>query len=196
MHSSQSATHTLIGRAWRALCLLGASDCLIATELHGVAQLFAGDTLIVQGQTVRLAGVLAPTPGQPCFSPEEWPCGDDSLDALARLTDEQAVSCMFSHTNGPLEAYCWLRDVDLNAWMISQGWALAKEDSSPYLEFQARAVTQERGIWAGGFKPTAAWMTWAAEKQPPESSGCSPCSARKQNLTNKRKSAVLSELSE
>ena len=185
-----------IGRAWVALCLMVLSDYAVGTELQGVAQLLTGDTLIVQGQPVRLSGVLAPAPGQPCFSPDEWSCGDDSLAALDRLIGERVIRCIFTHKSVPPDATCWLRGVDLNAWVVAQGWGLAQDNSSPYFDLQAQAAASERGIWYGGFKPTATWTAWASQKQAPARAGSSPCSARKQSLKNKRTSGFFSELPE
>ena len=185
MYSGQRSILSSVGRAWVALCLILLSGRVIGTELQSGARVVNGDTVVVEGQILRLAGVVAPAPGQPCFSPMEWPCGDRSLEALARLTHEHTVRCLVTESSATMPyASCWLGALDLNSWVVAQGWGFALNTLGPYAQLQTQAVASERGRWAGQFNPTAAWKTWAVEKRSADNSACSACSARKQSIKN------------
>ena len=55
-------------------------------------------------------------------------------------------------------AICRLGHVDLNSWMVRQGWAIAyRQYSRDYLEEESNARSANVGIWAGRFIEPSKW---------------------------------------
>jgi endonuclease YncB( thermonuclease family) len=51
-------------------------------------------------------------------------------------------------------AICYLDELDVNGWMVRQGWALddVRYSNGRYAAEEAEARTWRRGIWAGDFE--------------------------------------------
>ena len=152
------------------------------------ASVIDGDTLRLDGATVRLHGVGAPALEQLCFAgAEPWACGEAAAQALSERVGAAAVHCerVTSAPSDPPGVICET-DTVLNAWMVAQGWAIASEtSSSPYRGEQEAAMRAGRGIWRGGFEPPPAWRSWAEGRvDRPDFAGCDVCAARKQRLKN------------
>ena len=50
-------------------------------------------------------------------------------------------------------AVCFKGDTNLNAWMVSQGWAVAfRKYGIDYIRQEDEARLARRGIWAGSFE--------------------------------------------
>ena len=59
---------------------------------------------------------------------------------------------------GRVVAVCRAAGEDLNAWMVSQGWALAyRQYSRDYVGEEADARAARRGIWRGDFVEPWDW---------------------------------------
>ena len=55
-------------------------------------------------------------------------------------------------------AICNAGGLDLNAWMVSSGWALAyRQYSTTYVGAEAQAEAAKVGIWGGEFTPPWEW---------------------------------------
>jgi endonuclease YncB( thermonuclease family) len=55
-------------------------------------------------------------------------------------------------------AVCWPGSVDLNAWILAQGWAIAyRYFSKQYVPQEDEARKARRGIWAGSFEEPCQW---------------------------------------
>ena len=115
----------------------------VHADVSGWVQVIDGDTIEVAGTRIRLFGIDAPERGQGCQDEGElWACG-----GLARLRLEDRIS---GHTvvceerdqdrYGRIVAVCRADGEDLNAWMVSQGWALAYHRySQAYVDEEADA---------------------------------------------------------
>ena len=64
---------------------------------------------------------------------------------------------------GRMVAVCRVDGVEVNRWLVEQGWALAyvKYGGSVYLEAQRQAQAARRGVWQGSFQ-----APWEYRKSP------------------------------
>ena len=127
-----------------------------APDLAGKADVLDGDTLTLPGMRVRLKAIDAPETDQLCLTSagECWRCGLEASQRLAEKIGTGSVACTSTGTDryGRALAYCKLGDVDLNAWMVREGLALAfTRYSHRYDGDEAGARESRRGLWAGAF---------------------------------------------
>lgn len=118
-----------------------------------------GDTFDLDIWRVRLYGLDAPEARQKCVRDAgRWHCGREATWALSKLTKEQTVRCIEKGRTplGLVEAVCYIDDVDINAWMVSNGWAIAT--SSDYAGQEKLAVSNGVGIWSGKFITPERWL--------------------------------------
>ncbi len=132
-----------------------------AANLSGPARVIDGDTLDVGGTRVRLHGVDAPEAAQSCFTAAAgWPCGRRATQALAALLDGGSVACAVRDRDryGRAVAVCRRDGVDVNGWLVAEGWAVAyRRYSHAYVELESAARAAGRGIWAGEFAMPWDW---------------------------------------
>ena len=127
--------------------------------LAGKARAVDGDTLEIGGTRVRLWGIDAPESRQTCRAEgREWNCGGLAAAALrSRSTD---VRCEPRGTDryGRVLAVCFEGAEDINAWLVSEGWALAyRRYSKAYVAFEEEARGKGRGMHRGAFVPPWEW---------------------------------------
>jgi endonuclease YncB( thermonuclease family) len=150
----------MLGRSIAALMVL-ISQGALAGEILGAAQVVDGDTITIGMERIRLFGIDAPEGKQSCTRDGlSWLCGQEAAKALREKVAGQIVKCdMRDHDRyGRTVAICYLKGEDLNAWLVSEGWALAyKSFSHRYTTEEESARTAKRGLWAGEF--LAPW-TW------------------------------------
>jgi endonuclease YncB( thermonuclease family) len=141
------------------LSLLGPTLGWSATVLSGQASVIDGDTIEIHGQRIRFFGIDAPESHQTCEAEQQtYRCGQQAALALADRVGHQTVSCEQHDVDsyGRIVAVCRAGGEDLNAWMVSQGWALAyRHYSTAYVSDEDAARLAHRGIWRDTF--TAPW---------------------------------------
>jgi len=147
---------------------LGPVPLRAAAVLSGQASVIDGDTIEVHGQRIRFFGIDAPESHQTCeASGQTYRCG---LQAALALTDEigqKTVSCEKHDVDryGRVVTVCRAGGEDLNAWMVSQGWALAyRHYSTAYVGQEEAAHAAKLGIWRGTF--TAPWDWRHGQRSP------------------------------
>jgi endonuclease YncB( thermonuclease family) len=133
-----------------------------AAQVSGWAVPIDGDTIEIMGERVRLHGIDAPESDQKCTDAAgvAYPCGEQATRALRALIDGQNVSCRQTDTDkyGRIVAVCRRGEVDLNAAMVREGWAVAYvEYATDYVAEEAQAKSARRGIWGGKFIVPAAY---------------------------------------
>jgi endonuclease YncB( thermonuclease family) len=139
------------------LCLATGAALALADEV------IDGDTLVVEGQPMRLFGVDAFELQQTCLdrSGEPWHCGVAAKAALAELVQDQAIACTVLDDSGEhgYVARCTVRDeVDLGGYLVRAGLALADpEAGSDYVALERSARAAAAGAWAGTFAPPRNW---------------------------------------
>lgn len=132
-----------------------------STEIVGRASVIDGDTLDIRGTRIRLESIDAPEGRQMCLAQgQKYRCGQQAANALSDKIGSRTVSCeprgedRYHRTL----AVCRAGGVDLNGWLVAQGWALA------YRRYSARYIPQENsarasglGVWQGEFVEPWDW---------------------------------------
>jgi len=151
---------------WTAVLLLFSAcalmvarlDRLASRQVEGTAAIVDGDTLRLAGARIRLRGIDAFERGQTCrhAGADGYDCGAEAAAALARLVGGRAVACEGRGRDryGRLLAVCTAGGRDLNAAMVSAGWAVAY---GAYDLEERRARAAGAGAWAGTFERPADW---------------------------------------
>lgn len=117
-----------------------------------------GDTLRLEGVTYRLYGVDAPETNQVCA--DGWPAGSLATARLQALISGKKVVCEKRDQDryGRTVAVCWANGGDLGAILVREGlaWAFVRY-SRDYVQLEAMAKTDRRGIHAHGCESAWAW---------------------------------------
>ena len=123
--------------------------------LFGRASVLDGDTIRIGKTRVRLHGIDAPETRQKCLeNGQVWRCGELATQALKGIVDGRPVLCLERDTDryGRVVAVCRAGALNLNAWMVRQGYALAyRRYSNEYVQDEIDAQLSRRGMWRGDF---------------------------------------------
>ena len=132
-----------------AFCYLPAFGQVLVTD---------GDTIRYQGEKIRLDGIDAPEINQQCKTKNKfWNCGDQAANALKNLIKNKSnkkLNCegISIDKYGRQLSTCFFDDLNINKWMIENGWALAyRHYSKRYIESENKARQLKKGIWQGEF---------------------------------------------
>jgi endonuclease YncB( thermonuclease family) len=119
--------------------------------LTGVPRIADGDSLELGGTRIRLSGIDGPELGQTCTRDgSAYACGQMARDMLARLAARRIVCEGWERDRyGRLLARCRAGSIDVNAAMVSEGWAVAY---GGYRDEERAAREAGRGLWAGSFE--------------------------------------------
>ena len=141
-------------------------------DVFGAACVTDGDTLVVNGKRrhtrcvggtrVRLFGIDAPELKQKCrhASGRDFLCGRAAASFLLEHVRGRPVECKGNSVDryGRLIATCFIDGKNLNAMMVSAGWALAfRAHSEKYVPQENIARKAKKGIWAMRFVPPWEW---------------------------------------
>jgi endonuclease YncB( thermonuclease family) len=133
-----------------------------ADYLTGPARVIDGDTIVVNGERVRLHGIDAPELDQVFwYRGQRLASGAMAMAALEALTAGVLVRCeaITRDRHDRLVAKCFSANgVDIGRRMVSAGWALAyRRYSMEYVDAEAEARAARRGMWRGRFAKPWAW---------------------------------------
>jgi endonuclease YncB( thermonuclease family) len=148
------ATLAFLGLLWLAADRLAEEGEVM---LAGQPRVVDGDTLVLGDERIRLLGLDAPELAQTCTrAGDAWPCGRVAGQYLRRLIGTSAVRCAGRATDryGRRLAVCMAGQQDLNARMVSDGYAVAFGD---YQDEEAAARAARAGLWAGTFEQPHEW---------------------------------------
>ncbi|GGB09019.1 hypothetical protein GCM10011491_41210 [Brucella endophytica] len=144
--------------------------------ISGYGYTVDGDSLVVAGQPVRLAGISAPALEQKGEDriKRGYPAGLFARDVLASFVADQALGCRVVPQNGKeadgldrLYAVCATAQVtDIGGEMIRRGWAIIDRSGETqvygnYVKNEAEAKAAGRGVWQGPF--TEPWLYKSGE---------------------------------
>ena len=111
-----------------------------------------GDSLVLDGQRMRLKGIDAPELSQTCErAGQDWPCGRLAQRALQKLVLDDDAQCGGSEHDryDRLLVICRSQAGDINARMVASGMAVSY---GGYQREEAQARAQKLGLWAGRFE--------------------------------------------
>lgn len=143
------------------------SSLLVAAEaITGVASVTDGDSIEIRGTRIRLHGIDAPESRQLCTRPfgQSWRCGQQAALSLSDRIRRRGVSCISRDTDryGRTIAVCSQDEVDLNARMVREGWAVAYQKyARDFVPDEKEAQSAERNIWSGTFVRPWDWRDGA-----------------------------------
>ena len=130
-------------------------------RIAGPATVTDGDSLRVSGSRIRLFGIDAPESQQTCVAGgQRWRCGLSATRALRKAIAGRPVVCTERDRDryGRIVAVCRVGGRDINAWMVSQGLALAyRKYSRAYVAQERAAKAARRGLWRGDFVAPWDW---------------------------------------
>lgn len=131
------------------------AGCAQGETISGQAVVTDGDTIGIHGEKIRLVGIDAPESRQSCVADgKEYRCGKVAAFALAARIGRAVVTCEGKERDRyrRLLAVCSAGGVDLNAWLVEQGLAVAyRKYSTIYVPQEEAARAARRGLWAGSF---------------------------------------------
>ena len=131
----------------------------LSGDIVGHGRAIDGDTLDIGGVRVRLSGVDAPEKRQTCRTGANvWSCGGLAAAALRSRSGEMRCERRGRDEYGSVVARCAEGGSDIGAWLVSEGWALARgPGSGGYSEFQEEAVADKKGIHRGDYVVPWEW---------------------------------------
>ena len=142
------------------------------TSVTGYAKVTDGDTIKIDTFKIRLDGIDAPEKKQKCKRPnftifmftfyEDYSCGQKSTEALIKKINDQKITCKIFDVDyfKRLIGECYKRKTNLNAWLVSNGYAVAfRKYSKKYVSHETLAKQEKKGIWQGKFE-----MPWDYRK--------------------------------
>lgn len=150
-----------------------------AVVVDGRAAVVSGDTLRVNGQLFRLAGVEAPEKSQSCLrgGNRRWRCGDAAIAALEKLARSKTVRCAptaAADLSGRVPATCTVEGVDIAAELVRGGSVFSEATMfGGYASQEGEAKKAAIGLWNGESDRPAVYRAklWdEAKKASPE--GC------------------------
>lgn len=133
-----------------------------AETLTGKPYITDGDVVKISGKRIRLEGIDAPEPNQRCkdASGKSYGCGLVSTAALRTKIGRNSITCEGTMRDryGRFLGICYLGELDLNGWLVRNGYALAyRRYSKRYVRQELQAREDGLGLWAGEFIPPWQW---------------------------------------
>lgn len=131
----------------------------IANEVHGPVEVIDGATMVVAGQTVRLADIAVPSLGTRCvWHGKPLDCGILARAGLKDITAGAIIVCIPVGANAH---HCKDGGFDLAFGQIHAGWAVPlKAAPSHYHKKMQDAKEHRRALWSAtgleGTRPIAA----------------------------------------
>ena len=139
-------------------------------EIIGLAKVIDGDTIKIGAKKIRLFGIDAPEKNQICkkkflsFSfinfQKDYNCGQISTNNLKKKIGKEKIKCLYK-SRDRYKRYlgtCYIKKVDLNKWMVENGYALAYIKYSRKYELQEKFARENKmGVWQGSFLRPEEW---------------------------------------
>jgi endonuclease YncB( thermonuclease family) len=135
---------------------------VIAGEISGIPSITDGDTIKILSKRIRFHGIDAPEKKQICIkNSKKYSCGQVATNALKKKIRRKLTTCKVQDTLDRYKRYigvCFLEDIDLNKWMVRNGYAVAyRKYSKDYIEDENYAKKNKIGLWSGKFIHPEKW---------------------------------------
>ena len=135
---------------------------VVAGEISGVPGITDGDTIKILKKRIRFHGIDTPEKKQICIeNSKEYKCGQEATNALIKKINGKPVVCKVQDKLDRYKRYigvCFLGEIDLNKWMVRNGYAVAyRRYSKDYIEDESFAKKNKIGLWAGSFIHPEKW---------------------------------------
>ena len=134
-------------------------------KISGFAKVVDGDTIKINSKKIRLYGIDAPEKKQKCKKTyltisfmsftKDYMCGEVSTQKLIKKINKQKLNCNILDVDRykRLIGECFKRNINLNSWMVSNGYAVAyRKYSKKYVSDEINAKINKLGIWQGKFE--------------------------------------------
>ena len=134
-------------------------------KITGFAKVIDGDTIKINSKKIRLYGIDAPEKKQKCKKTyltisfmsftKDYMCGEVSTQKLIKKINKQKLKCNILDVDRykRLIGECFKRNINLNSWMVSNGYAVAyRKYSKKYVSDEINAKNNKLGIWQGKFE--------------------------------------------
>ena len=134
-------------------------------KISGFAKVVDGDTIKINSKKIRLYGIDAPEKKQKCKKTyltisfmsftKDYMCGEVSTQKLIKKINKQKLNCNILDVDRykRLIGECFKRNINLNSWMVSNGYAVAyRKYSKKYVSYEINAKKNKLGIWQGKFE--------------------------------------------
>ena len=135
--------------------ILYSSSSFSEKIIEGKAIIIDGDTIHVGKNKIRLHGIDAPEIEQTCKIEDKiWNCGIESSANLKKLIVNKNIKCEVNDIDRYKRyvAECYLNNLNINQYMVRQGWAIAyRYYSKQFIEDEEIAQKNKLGIWQGTF---------------------------------------------
>ena len=141
-----------------------------ASEITGIPKVVDGDTIHIESYKIRLEGIDAPEMKQKCkktylqtnfFSfQKDYYCGQISKKKLVQKIGNKPVKCILLGKDRYKRylARCLKGTIDLNRWMVRNGYAVAyRRYSKLYIHDENFAKEEKLGLWSGTFVKPEKW---------------------------------------
>ena len=141
-----------------------AKDIQKQTEILSTTKVIItdGDTIKFNNKKIRLHGIDTPEIKQLCKNKngEDYKCGVKAKLALINLISNQQVKCSIHGKDRykRLIATCFVKNININEWLVKEGWALAyRKYSKDYVDEELFAKNNKLGLWKGDFLEPWKW---------------------------------------
>ena len=134
-------------------------------KISGFVKVVDGDTIKINSKKIRLYGIDAPEKKQKCKKTyltisfmsftKDYMCGEVSTQKLIKKINNQKLNCNIIDVDRykRLIGECFKRKINLNSWMVSNGYAVAyRKYSKKYVSDEINAKNNKLGIWQGKFE--------------------------------------------
>ena len=132
--------------------------------ISGIARVIDGDTIQIHKKKIRLFGIDAPEKNQQCRKPwltmsfisfsKDYPCGQISTDKLKNKINNKLIICKWTNKDRYKRyiAECFKDKININAWMVRNGYAVAyRKYSKKFVSQEIFAKKEKLGLWSGTF---------------------------------------------
>ena len=141
-----------------------------ASEIIGFPKIIDGDSIHIKSYKIRLEGIDAPEMKQKCKKPyleimfftfqKDYNCGQVSKKKLFQKIGNKPVKCILLGKDRYKRylAKCFKGTVNLNRWMVRNGYAIAyRKYSKKYVPDENFAKEEKIGLWGGTFIKPEKW---------------------------------------